>query len=176
MSLVEVKVPDIGDFDEVAVIELLVKPGDAIRVLGKGNKQRTVPFGTPALGALQSWLRDGRSHLANGESGPALLLGPRGRRLDPRQARTHAETEAQMRAATAGQLRDFWNRFGGASFGEIALLHAVPRFDMKPDEREQNQTTDVLVISCRQAHRCEPGVGANSTPRRSESARAVKTF
>src|SRR5829696_1108814 len=31
MSLVEVKVPDIGDFAEVAVIELLVKPGDTIK-------------------------------------------------------------------------------------------------------------------------------------------------
>jgi pyruvate dehydrogenase E2 component (dihydrolipoamide acetyltransferase) len=30
MALVEVKVPDIGDFDEVAVIELLVKPGDTV--------------------------------------------------------------------------------------------------------------------------------------------------
>ncbi len=30
MALVEVKVPDIGDFDEVAVIELLVKPGDKV--------------------------------------------------------------------------------------------------------------------------------------------------
>ncbi len=30
MALVEVKVPDIGDFKEVAVIELLVKPGDTI--------------------------------------------------------------------------------------------------------------------------------------------------
>ncbi|MFN9195207.1 MAG: biotin/lipoyl-containing protein, partial [Pseudomonadota bacterium] len=31
MPLVEIKVPDIGDFEEVAVIELLVKPGDAVR-------------------------------------------------------------------------------------------------------------------------------------------------
>ncbi|MGZ5271326.1 MAG: biotin/lipoyl-containing protein, partial [Ramlibacter sp.] len=31
MATVEVKVPDIGDFDEVAVIELLVKPGDTIK-------------------------------------------------------------------------------------------------------------------------------------------------
>jgi pyruvate dehydrogenase E2 component (dihydrolipoamide acetyltransferase) len=31
MALVEVKVPDIGDFKDVAVIELLVKPGDAIK-------------------------------------------------------------------------------------------------------------------------------------------------
>jgi len=32
MALVEIKVPDIGDFSEVAVIELLVKPGDTIAV------------------------------------------------------------------------------------------------------------------------------------------------
>ncbi|KQV96811.1 dihydrolipoyllysine-residue acetyltransferase [Rhizobacter sp. Root1221] len=32
MALVEVKVPDIGDFKEVEVIELLVKPGDTIQV------------------------------------------------------------------------------------------------------------------------------------------------
>jgi len=32
MPIVEVKVPDIGDFDEVAVIELLVKVGDAVKV------------------------------------------------------------------------------------------------------------------------------------------------
>lgn len=59
-----------------------------LRVLGKGNKQRTVPFGEPALRALGSWLADGRPALASPASGPALLLGARGRRLDPRQART----------------------------------------------------------------------------------------
>ena len=32
MALIEVKVPDIGDFKDVAVIELLVKPGDEIKV------------------------------------------------------------------------------------------------------------------------------------------------
>src|SRR5205085_7991184 len=32
MSQVEVKVPDIGDFKEVAVIELLVQPGDTVKV------------------------------------------------------------------------------------------------------------------------------------------------
>ena len=31
MALIDIKVPDIGDFDEVAVIELLVKPGDSIK-------------------------------------------------------------------------------------------------------------------------------------------------
>ncbi len=31
MALMDIKVPDIGDFDEVAVIELLVKPGDVVK-------------------------------------------------------------------------------------------------------------------------------------------------
>jgi pyruvate dehydrogenase E2 component (dihydrolipoamide acetyltransferase) len=32
MALIDIQVPDIGDFDEVAVIELLVKPGDTVKV------------------------------------------------------------------------------------------------------------------------------------------------
>ncbi|OBI87299.1 tyrosine recombinase XerC [Mycobacterium asiaticum] len=59
-----------------------------VRVLGKGNKQRTAPFGQPAAEALRAWLSDGRPALTTAESGPALLLGARGRRLDVRQART----------------------------------------------------------------------------------------
>jgi integrase/recombinase XerC len=70
-----------------------------LRVLGKGNKQRTAPFGVPAAEALQAWLAHGRPALAAAESGPALLLGARGRRLDARQARTVVH---QTVAAVAG--------------------------------------------------------------------------
>jgi len=42
----------------------------------------------PAAEALGAWLTDGRPALATAESGPALLLGARGRRIDVRQART----------------------------------------------------------------------------------------
>ncbi|MGM7647539.1 tyrosine recombinase XerC [Nocardia sp. JW2] len=59
-----------------------------VRVLGKGNKERSVPFGAPAEAALVAWLRAGRPALANERSGRALFLGQRGRRLDQRQART----------------------------------------------------------------------------------------
>jgi integrase/recombinase XerC len=59
-----------------------------LRVLGKGNKQRSAPFGAPAAEALQAWLDGGRPALVTAESGPALLLGARGGRLDVRQART----------------------------------------------------------------------------------------
>ncbi|MEX5720050.1 tyrosine-type recombinase/integrase [Geodermatophilus maliterrae] len=58
-----------------------------LRVLGKGRKERSVPYGAPAEQALDQWLTRGRPALAIADSGPALLLGLRGRRLDPREAR-----------------------------------------------------------------------------------------
>jgi integrase/recombinase XerC len=58
-----------------------------LRVLGKGAKERTVVYGAPAAAALDAWRADGRPHLAVVGSGPALLLGARGGRLDPRIAR-----------------------------------------------------------------------------------------
>ena len=59
-----------------------------VRVLGKGAKERVVPFGLPAARAVDAWLRCGRPALATPASGPALLLGSRGGRIDQRQVRT----------------------------------------------------------------------------------------
>ncbi len=59
-----------------------------LRVVGKGDKQRTVPFGLPAGRAVREWLARGRPRLVRDGSGPALLLGQRGRRWDQRQVRT----------------------------------------------------------------------------------------
>ncbi|MCE3292836.1 MAG: tyrosine recombinase XerC, partial [Arthrobacter sp.] len=58
-----------------------------LRVIGKGNKERTVPFGVPATVAVDDWLRRGRPLLARDTSGPALFLGARGGRVDQRQVR-----------------------------------------------------------------------------------------
>ncbi len=58
-----------------------------VRVMGKGAKERTVPFGRPAAAALQGWLQLGRGHVVTAGSGPALFLGRRGGRVDPRQVR-----------------------------------------------------------------------------------------
>jgi integrase/recombinase XerC len=58
-----------------------------VRVRGKGDKERTVPVGVPALRAVTRWLVAGRPAFATAASGPALFLGVRGGRLDPRTAR-----------------------------------------------------------------------------------------
>lgn len=59
-----------------------------VRVVGKGDKERTVPFGAPAREALEQWRRIGRPQVTGEMSGPALFLGRRGRRVDPRQVRS----------------------------------------------------------------------------------------
>ncbi len=73
-----------------------------IRVLGKGSKERIVPFGVPAERAIRQWRKAGRPAIARESSGPALFLGARGGRLDPRTARrvVHA------RIAAAGSVPD----------------------------------------------------------------------
>src|SRR5204862_5149051 len=54
--------------------------------------ERSVPYGVPAEAALDAWLTRGRPALVTADSGPALLLGVRGRRLDPREARRVVHT------------------------------------------------------------------------------------
>jgi integrase/recombinase XerC len=60
---------------------------DVLRVVGKGDKERRVPFGVPARAAVRVWLDRGRPRLTGPDSGPALFLGRRGRRADQRQIR-----------------------------------------------------------------------------------------
>jgi integrase/recombinase XerC len=92
-------------FRDAAVLELLYATGirvselcgldvghldydrRTVRVRGKGDKERTVPVGVPAVRAVTRWLEAGRPALAAAASGPALFLGVRGGRLDPRAAR-----------------------------------------------------------------------------------------
>ncbi len=59
-----------------------------VRVLGKGNKERVVPYGPPAADALDHWLVRGRPQLAGERSGYALFLGDKGGRIDPRIVRS----------------------------------------------------------------------------------------
>ena len=62
--------------------------GMTLRVIGKGNKERVVPFTRACLSALQAWLSHGRPSLAIPEAGCALFVGDKGRRIDPRVIRS----------------------------------------------------------------------------------------
>ncbi len=90
-----------------------VDPGRrALRVLGKGNRERTVVYGVPAAAVLVRWLEAGRPVLAQPGSPPALLLGAKGGRLDPRIAR-----EVVHRAVAAVP--------GAPNIGPHGLRHAA---------------------------------------------------
>jgi integrase/recombinase XerC len=73
-----------------------------VRVLGKRSKERVVPVGIPAVRAVLAWVSQGRPAVAGTRSGPALFLGARGGRIDPRTVRrvVHA------RIAAAGSVPD----------------------------------------------------------------------
>ena len=91
---------------DVAMVELLYATGarvaelcgldvsdidydrQTIRVLGKGNKERSIPLGNPAMKALNVWLKEGRGSIKNSLSGNAVFLGARGKRIDQRTVRT----------------------------------------------------------------------------------------
>ena len=57
-----------------------------VRVLGKGNKERTVPLGGPAVRAVDAWLMV-RHRLVRAPARDALFVGDRGARIDPRVVR-----------------------------------------------------------------------------------------
>ncbi len=86
---------DVGDLDDER---------RTVRVLGKGSRERVVPIGIPAARAVRQWQDAGRPLLATERSGPALYLGARGGRLDPRTARrvVHARIAAAGSGPDAG--------------------------------------------------------------------------
>jgi len=63
-----------------------------VRVLGKGRKERSVPYGAPAEKAVRDWLAIGRRRLAGPGAGRALFVGARGGRLGVRAARQVVHT------------------------------------------------------------------------------------
>lgn len=63
-----------------------------LRVLGKGNKERLVPYGVPAAKSLSAWLEVRESMAPQGEV--ALFVGVKGRRINPRVVRTSVHQAA----------------------------------------------------------------------------------
>lgn len=73
------------------------RQGRTLRVIGKGNKERVVPFGPQAMKALSLWVAQGRPQWlpqasteyphTQPEPQYALFIGPKGKRANARQIR-----------------------------------------------------------------------------------------
>jgi integrase/recombinase XerD len=59
---------------------LILDPG-IVRVMGKGRKERLIPVGRTALGAVQSYLGDSRARLLKGKASEYLFVTARGSRM-----------------------------------------------------------------------------------------------
>jgi len=74
-----------------------------IKVLGKGNKERLVLIGKPAMRAVLSYIREGRSKLIGKKTSNALFLNRFGTRLTVRSVQMTLEKYA-MRAGIKGDV------------------------------------------------------------------------
>jgi integrase/recombinase XerD len=92
------------DVDDVDLEE-----GGAVRVLGKGSKERDVPIGRMARDAIDAYLRTSRPVLATARSRGALFLNARGGRLTrqscARLLAEHARAAGVRRTVTPHDLR-----------------------------------------------------------------------
>ncbi|MGO4957543.1 tyrosine recombinase XerC [Luteococcus sp. Sow4_B9] len=88
---------DLGDVD---------RGRSTLRVLGKGNKERTVPLGAPAVRALEAWLvaRPAVVRAGQGPTTNAVFVGARGGRIDQRVVRrvVHQALDAVAEAPSVG--------------------------------------------------------------------------
>jgi integrase/recombinase XerC len=138
---------DIADVDEGRRV---------VRVLGKGAKERAVPYGLPAQHALDDWLRHGRPGLAHAGSGDALFLGARGGRLQQTVVRRIVAAAAQaaglphtsphdLRHSAATHLLD-----GGADLRAVQEL--LGHASLSSTQIYTHVSTERLRAAFKQAH------------------------
>ncbi|CAB4616090.1 MAG: tyrosine recombinase [Actinobacteria bacterium] len=75
---------------------------NTLSVIGKGDRQRVVPLGIPAMKALQNYLSNGRGEFLNNKSADAVFLGSRGKRIDQRTVREVVYEAMKAVGATMG--------------------------------------------------------------------------
>ena len=75
---------------------------NTLSVIGKGDRQRVVPLGIPAMKALQNYLSNARGEFLNNKSADAVFLGSRGKRIDQRTVREVVYEAMKAVGATMG--------------------------------------------------------------------------
>jgi integrase/recombinase XerC len=123
----------------------------AIRVWGKGSKERRVPLGEPACDAVQAW-NELRSEVVPPQAGEALFTNERGHRLTPRDVRRILDRRSAspthphaLRHTYATHLLD-----GGADLRAVQEL--LGHADVATTQRYTHVSKERLTAAYRQSH------------------------
>jgi integrase/recombinase XerD len=102
-------------------IENVLREERLLRVIGKGNRERLVPVGEQALGAIERWLLRGRPEWVKPRTGGELFLGEHGRKLTT----ARIWQIVQETARRAGLEKKIWPHLLRHSFATHLLSHGA---------------------------------------------------
>jgi dihydrolipoamide dehydrogenase len=141
MAMIEIKVPDIGDFDEVAVIELLVKPGDTIKseqsLITVESDKASMEIPSSHAGVVKEL----RVKLGDKVKEGSVVLVLEGEASDTASAGSGASSVAAVSATTASQANAATNSSAVTANGVIASVVSGNESPATSSAASQNTNT-----------------------------------
>lgn len=132
-------------------VEALDLAAQALRVWGKGSKERRVPLGEPSIDAISAWLEI-RNEVVPDDLAGALFANERGHRLSPRDVRRILDRRSPspthphaLRHTFATHLLD-----GGADLRSVQEL--LGHSDVATTQRYTHVSRERLSAAYRQSH------------------------
>src|SRR3954463_8380549 len=105
MSMVEIKVPDIGDFKDVPIIQVFVKPGDAVKpedpLIALESDKATMDVPSPAAGTVKDLKVKVGDRVSTGKGILVLAATADGKAAAPAGGNGQSAASAQSAAPAA---------------------------------------------------------------------------
>jgi integrase/recombinase XerC len=131
--------------------------GGLVRVLGKGNKERIVPFGSKAAAALRTWLATSEPLRRSRRDADAVFLNLRGTRLTDRSVRRILDRRLREAAITArvsphALRHTFATHMLGAGADLRAIQELLGHASLSTTQRYTHVGVDALMAVYDKAH------------------------